>query len=262
MQVEAKLVNMNRRVLLIQELGKSTSKGNLRKWVAKIDGIDSVCYIKTNSNDVIKTGGYECESECVASLLGKLLGVECIRYIMEIMVIGNKKHKVCISRDFIEEGSYKTIARILRDIGKFSGEDKYRYIASNFYSYKYEIDKMLLFDSIINNGDRHLNNIGFLKSLDGNVRLAPIYDNGDSLFSTLTIEELRKVFKMRLSYTKSKPFMSVHSAQIKLIGNVKLNKISRTDVYRLINEYFSGERAKLLNKWLILRLGEEGLLYE
>ena len=45
---------------------------------------------------------------------------------------------------------------------------------------------------------------------EGIIKEDPIYDNGDSLFSTLTVEEIRKAFKMPLNYTKSKPFMSVH----------------------------------------------------
>lgn len=51
---------------------------------------------------------------------------------------------------------------------------------------------MILFDALINNEDRHFGNFGFLKDNQTNtyIRMAPIFDNGVSLFCYLTDDKL------------------------------------------------------------------------
>lgn len=42
---------------------------------------------------------------------------------------------------------------------------------------------------------------------------------------------------------------------------LNLKPIDKIVVYKIVNKYFSGNRAKLLNMWLVARLGEVGLLW-
>ena len=56
--------------------------------------------------------------------------------------------------------------------------------------------------------------------------------------------------------------MSLHCLQNYLNNKRPLRKLKKVEVYRVVNNYFSGERAKLINKWLIKRLKEEGLLID
>lgn len=80
-------------------------------------------------------------------------------------------------------------------------------------NYEYQFSKMLLFDLLIGNGDRHQDNWAILFSFDDVLsepqkfqgRVSPLYDNGSSfmfssLDSNLNIEKLDKYFKN----TKSK----------------------------------------------------------
>ncbi|MDR3294848.1 MAG: hypothetical protein LBT26_03315 [Clostridiales Family XIII bacterium] len=40
-----------------------------------------------------------------------------------------------------------------------------------------------------------------------------------------------------------------------------LRKINKQDVYNTVNAYFAKDRAKYLNKWILQRLQEVGLLW-
>lgn len=86
------------------------------------------------------------------------------------------------------------------------------------------------FDGFILNEDRHFNNIGFIRDLNGNYKTTPIFDNGASFLS-----DIREDYPMErnifgaISSVQSKPFSKQFDSQIeiceKLYGKqLKLNK--------------------------------------
>lgn len=73
---------------------------------------------------------------------------------------------------------------------------------------------MVLFDAIIGNTDRHLNNWEYILNLDGSIIQAPLFDNGASL---LACEQNLPHSIHRLGRDLAKPFEKTHFAQIKLM---------------------------------------------
>ena len=79
---------------------------------------------------------------------------------------------------------------------------------SNFI---YDLSKMVLFDFIIGNSDRHHSNFGFLVNKDtgNNIEFAPLYDNGSSLCAYIDKEDVDNILNDKMKFeslvnTKSK----------------------------------------------------------
>lgn len=245
----------------LQEVTAINSAGNLKKWLGKLKNGVTV-YIKSCSS-VRGHYNYECETECVCSELALLLGmVDVVRYRLDKLNIKNntgvveKSYKVCVSADFVKSGAYSSISSLIPNIFLSSGVDKYnKVIAYLNQDLRLQLDSILLFDAVVLNNDRHLRNIGIL-----NKTIMPLFDNGNSLFYDKSLDFITKVLKTNLDYQPCKPFYSTFDNQLKLIGRTYLTAINKVEVYRVVNTYFSGKRAKLLNKLLVMRLERLGLL--
>ena len=253
-------LNNNSNIQIIEELDINSSSGNLRKWLGMDSSDNTSYYIKSNSKNNNKYTGYEPEVECITSRLANMLGLNSVLYYMDKLNIGAKTYKVCISADYSYGMERIPLAQLAPDSAKLYGVEKYNYVIGKVPNYKQYIDQILLFDYIIGNTDRHLNNIEFLS--DGQtLEPAPIYDNGASLFSNQSVKSINQFWNTNLNFCKSKPFFNTHNEQIKLISDTKLQKLHIEDVYKLVNTYLNGERAKLVNKWLKIRLEECDLLW-
>ena len=188
-----------------------------------------------------------------------MVGLSSVIYELDVLYLDGLEYEVCVSEDFMNnEYSYSTLAKICNKSGEILGKQKYEYVISCVPHLKKWIDSILTFDCAINNHDRHLDNFTVKLNKDS-IEPCLCYDFGDSLFSTFKTIELKKVLDMPLNYTQSKPFGSIHSAQIKYIGDTFLLPVRIVDVYKLVNSYLDAERAKWINKWLILRLKELNL---
>lgn len=71
--------------------------------------------------------------------------------------------------------------------------------------------RLLVFDALIGNQDRHLNNFAILRYPNGKIVPAPIYDSGASLLAW------SNKLSQPYSNDKSKPFRAKHETQIKLV---------------------------------------------
>jgi len=80
---------------------------------------------------------------------------------------------------------------------------------------KESLDKMLVFDYIISNEDRHFNNFGFVRNADTLewIGFAPIFDSGTSLWYNTGNHGIGHA-------TACKPFKDLHNEQIKLVGDL------------------------------------------
>ena len=203
-----------------------TSNGVLFKWVGNINGANY--YFKSGS---LSSSGYfsnrQPYSELMSYRIGKQLKFpnlvetfitkidlpETDRYLSQSAVVSYTK-------DFKpnKESSYKGIHYFVEPSElKRNYNNLYNLFSSKFKFAKKDLDVMILFDFIIANVDRHLNNFGFI--VDGDkLILSPLFDNGLSLLSNLDDNELPRIseFAMKKSL-KCKPFSSDSKKQLKLI---------------------------------------------
>lgn len=98
----------------------------------------------------------------------------------------------CLSRSFLKEGEsfiplYDAVRALKPKEQEFMDfEDKLEYINSVYkavlgYSCKRWLLRVLTLDVMFRNTDRHLSNLGFIADRQGNLRIAPIFDNGLAL---------------------------------------------------------------------------------
>lgn len=98
----------------------------------------------------------------------------------------------CLSRSFLKEGEsfiplYDAVRALKPEEQEFMDfEGKLEYINSVYkavlgYSCKRWLFRVLTLDVMFRNTDRHLSNLGFVADRQGNLRIAPIFDNGLAL---------------------------------------------------------------------------------
>jgi len=119
---------------------------------------------------------------------------------------------------------------------------------------------MLVFDSLILNEDRHLDNFGVLRDNHGGgiVGNAPIFDNGISLFNYSSIQELRKLDTHRRAYANyfKQPFDSqavefgqaLQIEQLSRLSDFKFNRHSRYN--------WDSERMEIIQAYIRQRAGQ------
>lgn len=138
-------------------------------------------------------------SEKLASDLAGLLGLECAK--IEIgkynSRIGSMSYQINSNREDLIEG-INLINKIYPNYSPYTMYDdsKQEYYSLEMilnsleeYNLKDEFIKILVFDFLIGNTDRHQNNWAILSYLD-KIRLCPIYDNGSSLCCYIEEEKI------------------------------------------------------------------------
>lgn len=227
---------------LLSNLSSSTARGLLSKAWYRLG--NDLCLVKGNSciNGVI---GWEPYSEVMAFKIGKLLGFNCIPYCLNkavdfsiVQVNGIKHVSACMN--FLKAGE---------DLVKFStyvNLYKSEIVHDNIYEslvegapFAEDLRLMLLFDALIGNEDRHLNNIDLIFDGSPKYRMAPIYDCGASLLSWVPDSEIL-CKSQPYRYDKAKPFRTNHKAQLNLIKATQLvdrfRSVHIDDILSCIND--------------------------
>ena len=250
------------------ELYKLSSHDSLRS----IDGfLDKGWYTDQDGAEYLVKGGtllpdglsgYEPYSEYIAYIVADTLGIPCapVKLLDSDLFpdIDCRLPHVSLSRRIKDpKGSQRLhAATILRTMyGR-----EYRRDCINYYK-KLPIDldmtyRMLVFDAIIGNDDRHLNNWDFVL-FENEIYHSPLFDNGSSLLSMFSDTELLA----NLDYDNSKPFRPTHKEQIALVKDwgvfsydfklVWFSIRSRIDwVLRLLTQ----ERRYAVQRYLYTRL--------
>lgn len=94
----------------------------------------------------------------------------------------------------------------------------YDLFIKRFPSIEQDLINMILFDFIILNVDRHLNNFGLIEKEGNPLYLNPVFDNGLSLLSNLSDEELSNISDFHLDRKmKVKPFKSDPYKQLDVV---------------------------------------------
>lgn len=228
--------------LRISDAVKSdSSDGQLLKW--QVNNM----YIKTSTfNEFNNCWLYENYSELIVCRLLKELGSTNVvmYYPCKIKLDNNVILFGCYSKSFLNnDEKYLSIAHLckigaLRDRYTFEGYQGYISLISDLQEHyhiniKNWLDEQIEIDFITLNQDRHLGNLGLIYNYKTKkIRLAPIFDNGNSLFSVKDISEF-DYDTMLDNYIKSKTFYSNHNQQIQLLSSRKYyNKnISKTLAY-------------------------------
>lgn len=137
--------------------------------------------------------GHECVNELVASRMMHLLGVNHVRYALvhARVIVDGVEHKTWLARSksFRKSGESKMAFDTFFDLMHKKGESQLQFCER--YGWLEDIQRMMLVDYLIANRDRHGANIEVLRSRDGGIRLAPLFDNGVSFVFSCYGDEQR-----------------------------------------------------------------------
>lgn len=231
----------------------ASSGGVLEKWY------------DTSSNSFIKASSWLRESkryhiesvmECIASRIGNLLGVNVVDYHLDTLEKVDKSViTVCVSKNYRVGLGYPdvvpaTLVLVDADDNVLPMRSRYDELVKNFPHVRRDIDKMIVFDYLIDNQDRHLKNFEFYTDSNDEVRLAPIYDNGVSLLANAFSDEELEFIKdeedvydehIRFAQTLSKAFRLQHNLELSLVDKSVFNHInmglSDDAFHKIVSDY-------------------------
>lgn len=247
--------NIPKEIKLIDVVKTKTSRGMLSKGWYIIDG--KICLVKGNSTDRENNIGYEPYSEVLAYKIGKLFGLPVIPYYLapsslfpDIKTYSSEY--VCYSHNFL---NFTEQFVSLKDyLERFN----YSFNYDNCLQYfrEYYLDSLLIFDALICNEDRHVRNLGFVKTIKGEYLPSPVFDNGASLLAWVSDNRLRAnscYFKRDIA----RPFEMSHRSQVSLVRRNNLKgKVSLKEILKELEptfELMSPRRVSSIKQFLTYR---------
>ena len=226
----------------------NTSTGNLKKrW--KISNGQRIL-IKGGSNPFRQ----EPYNEVVACQIAKALHLPCVNY--SLVEIASYPYSEC--QDFVKQDEDLVSAYLInKTLKKSNNDSSYTHLircaeALGIKGFQQYLDKLIVFDFIIANEDRHFNNFGVIrnaKTLEY-IGPSPIFDSGAS-FGFNKINADIKPFKD----IESKPFKSDLLEQLNLVSSYDwLNIKDLQYVKNNIASWFLKLESKYLDKERILAI--------
>ncbi len=200
----------------------SSSEGFLKKrW--KIENGERIL-VKGGSSPFYQ----EPFNEVIASRIASFLGISHVPYVL----LWDKGLPYCACPDFVDANTELIPAWRLLMLNKPSNNDSsYTHLLSccealGIKGAKEFLDKMIVFDYLLANEDRHFNNFGALRNADGLVYLgmAPLFDSGSSLGYKKLEKEIR-----RCGEIESKPFSKDQRKQLGLVSSFSWLDADRLD---------------------------------
>lgn len=234
------------------------STGNQRKWKTA-EG-----YVK------LDLMGYESIAETLTSRLLSYSNANSLQGYVEysqcfVLEDGVELGIGCFSKNFIADTEQEFTAIKILEMGLMSmGLNKQDFIdfITDTLNISYdeisrELEFMLCVDAITKNEDRHFGNIVFLRNAQRKFRLSPVFDNGDSGLSDLTLYPITEDVEQCYKRVLAKPFKLQHVQQ--LSGRTELI----IDFDRFVRETLvSGAYAERCKKCFINGLKEtEGVAW-
>ncbi len=132
--------------------------------------------------------GHECVNELIVSRVMDVLGIPHVKYrlLHALITVDGKEREtwISVSDNFRKDNEEKMAYDMFYDLQKKDKESPLEFAVRNGWGiYVYQ---MICIDYLVANRDRHGSNIEVLRDEEsGNVRLAPLFDQGVSLlFST------------------------------------------------------------------------------
>lgn len=188
-------------------------------------------------------------NEVLATEICHRLGISCVDY---ELYFENRKH-FCKCRNYADENTECiSAAEICEDLTDFK---------SGFVSYddfkkrcgllgipldEKELGKMFVLDYLIANGDRHLNNFGFLRDSDTLEwkGLCPVYDSGSSMFYDKVDFEIDSRIGISERGLLSKPFSDNYVKQLLLFPFVDCIREMPLERLRGIGDFYKDLLSK------------------
>lgn len=235
----------------------TSSKGDQSKWHV------GDMWIKQN------TRGYEGMAEVLASLVLSCSTLTKQQYVTynpcKILLPTGETSIGCYSNDFrgklqevtlerLFEANFTSTDSILNDKA-LSTNQKFEQLMQRVEEFtgldaRNEIARLLAFDALILNEDRHTNNILFLYDpVKKTWQIAPIFDNGLSLLSDEKDYLSGKPLTILKRKVKAKPFNSSHAKQLALYeGPAFINKTSLMHLLDTTDINFGRAKQVLLSQ--------------
>lgn len=205
----------------------TSSNGYIRKW------------IKDNKFIKYDALGY---SDYVEYLVSRLLSFSNInpdlvlQYSLCNVQLDDKTFLDCsVSKNFLNDGeSFVSCKKLLLSYGcplSVGYEDLLFFMESIVkVSFREYLNTILNLDAIIFNDDRHFGNLGIIiNNITGQVRLAPIFDNGAGLLSDTFMYPMSTLVQSNLKGVYAKPFYTDFGRQVHMENCLKID----------INSFFS-----------------------
>lgn len=204
---------------LLRQFETKTSNGYLSKGWYQID--NNTVLVKGNSAGLSDSYGYEPFSEALAYRLGRLLGLPVIPYFLapaadfkEIRTFCCDYVSVCAQIPLKNDEQMLHFAEYADILLGKPVTDYYNFYKKSELSNDF-LCKMLLFDAVTGNSDRHLNNFDVIINGKGTVKNAPVIDNGASMLSLIPNRKLK--LYTGIGPDAAKPFKDTHDKQIRLL---------------------------------------------
>lgn len=181
----------------MQNSPEFTTNGRLaKKWFHRNGQI----FLMKGASRLPRKGDGRCEpfSEMYAAQLAKYLGLKHIPYEVELFTYPDGESElISVCPLYTSEArSYVPMSKLLEKASinyLFIDEEiEERKISAAFTDEKYFAD-MILFDCLIGNTDRHLNNFGVIVDADTNdvIEPMPIFDHGNAFWLSIDLDRLQ-----------------------------------------------------------------------
>lgn len=216
---------------IVRQITNRTSKGQITKWVSKENGKfyllkENGCTfvklygVETNTIDFITTSNI---SEVIAYRIGRYLNLPTIPY---NLVESKQYPELNIASEYLSK------CQLIPYLNNMADLIEHLEGANVFSSLKYIdlaikggvnpqiIYQILLFDALIGNEDRHLNNFNINIKSEDKFAIDYILDNGNSLLYNIKPRDIPKLHlerSERIGPDKAKPLSELHDKQVKII---------------------------------------------
>lgn len=188
-----------------EDLQLSSLSGNNPLWIILKNG--KQYFVKSDHiKDYCTVGKVDSSiKEIIACRIGQQLGINVIDTSFGFVKLHNKKFKtlVTVTDNFNRNFGCTPMTNIVSSIDKYEINE---FISLQNEKVRDKFFKMLLFDFIIGNNDRHTSNIEFVLGPNFNiVDMAPVFDNGNSLGF---LDEYKNTPSFKLNTYNINKFMS------------------------------------------------------
>ena len=227
-------------IISAKPINNKKEKGRIPKHWYTLNNEPTEYLVKGNSKGTVGsvgTVGYQPYSEVIASNIAQFLGIPHVPYFLAdasmfplVKTYGIQHVSVCPK---VGLKGYRL--QTLYDYGNANGVKKNVEVIEFMEKRGMDLTllyKMLIFDALLGNPDRHADNIELFvpDNAIGQVHLAPIIDNGESLLGGLPPLQLPLAGKPFL-LDKAKPFYKRHKKQIQLVPENFLKGLDKESLY-------------------------------
>ncbi len=214
----------------------NTSEGNLKKKWKIIDG--ERCLLKSGSTRVSQ----EPYNEVIASKILDVLGIEHTEY----SLIYDMKEYLSSCGCFVDTNTeFISADRAMKSVKNGNEVSKYTFYVKLCADHGLDIvpflDRMITFDYLVANTDRHLNNFGIIRDVETLewLKPAPLFDNGGSLWYDFPMEDISPYANIGC-----KPFKETFREQLDLVTSFDwLDTDKLDDIIPIVRSVFTEENG-------------------